>query len=70
MDELPNKSYKVREVAQILGCTVENVYRLIKYGQLKAFKIGPRQAYVRVTDIELNDYIHRMEVRAEEITSG
>lgn len=70
MEEIPKKSYKAREVAQILGCTVDNVYRLIKYGQLKAFAVGPRQAYIRVTDIELKDYIHRMEVRAQEMSNG
>ena len=65
--EVPLKSYKVKEVAEILGCSTHNVYLLIKYGQLKAFKVGPKQTYVRVTDMELKDYIHRMEVRQEEL---
>ena len=66
MGELPKKSYKVKEVAVMLGCTIENVYRIIKAGQLKAFKIGPAQTYVRVTDIELDDYIKRMAVVPED----
>lgn len=70
MENLPNRSYKAKEVAEILGCTTDNVYRLIKYGQLKAFKVGPKQAYVRVTDIELQDYIRRMQVRSEEMANG
>lgn len=65
VDSTPNKSYKIREVAEMLGCTTDNVYRLIKYGQLKAFRVGPRQTNMRVTDHELNDFIERSKVRKE-----
>lgn len=67
--EVPNKSYKPREVAERLGCTTDNVYRLIKYGQLKAFRIGGR-VNLRITDRDLQDFVERMEVRAEEMKDG
>ena len=66
MEDIPNKSYKVKEVAEMLGCTIDNVYRLIKYGQLSAFKVGGR-VNLRVTDIALKDYLERMRVREEEM---
>ena len=64
--EIPEKSYKVREVAEMLGCTADNVYRMIKYGQLEAFKVGGR-ANMRITDIALNNFIEKMKVRNEEL---
>lgn len=64
MEQVPNKSYKVKEVAQMLGCTTDNVYRMIKYGQLEAFKVGGR-ANMRITDHALADFIERMKVRKE-----
>lgn len=64
--DIPNKSYKVKEVAEMLGCTIDNVYRLIKYGQLSAFKVSGR-VNLRVTDIALRDYLERMRVREEKM---
>jgi len=69
MEELPNKSYKPKEVAEKLGCTLDNVYELIKYGKLEAFRVGGRKHY-RVTDHALDDFIKRMAVRAEEMKHG
>ena len=66
MEDLPTKSYKPREVADMLGCTLDNVYRLVKYGQLEAFRVGGRVNY-RITDIALKDYLQRMKVRKEEL---
>ena len=69
MDDTPIKSYKVKEVAEKLGCSIDNVYRLIKYGQLEAFRIGGKRNF-RVTDKALNDFISRMVVRNEELSHG
>ena len=67
--DTPTKSYKPREVAVKLGCTTENVYRLIKYGQLRAFHIGGKKN-MRITDNDLQDFIDRMEVRKKEFANG
>ena len=69
MEETPNKSYKVKDVAEKLGCTLDNVYRMIKYQKLEAFRIGGNRNY-RITDKALNDFIDRMTVRNEEIKHG
>ena len=69
MEELPSKSFKVSEVAEMLGCTKDNVYRLIKYGNLEAFRVGGK-ANLRVTDRALNDFIERMKVRSKELSDG
>lgn len=68
MNETPVKSYKVKEVAEKLGCSIDNVYRLIKYGQLEAFKIG-RKKYC-ITDRAVADFIERQKIRAKEIANG
>ena len=60
------KVYTPKQVAENLGCSLENVYRMIKYGQLKAFRISGRRNY-RVTEDSLNDFIERMIVRKEEM---
>lgn len=69
MDNVPTKSYKPKEVAEILGCTLDNVYRMVKYGQLTAFKVGGKRN-IRVTDHDLNDFIERMKVRNDELKHG
>lgn len=69
MDDTPIKSYKVREVAEKLGCSQDNVYRMIRLGNIEAFRIGGRTNY-RVTDRALNDFIERMKVRNEELAHG
>lgn len=67
--ETPTKSYKPKEVAEKLGCTTENIYRLVKYGQLKAFYIGKKRN-MRITDKDLQDFLERMEVRKKEFADG
>ena len=61
--------YTAKQVAEILGCSTDNVYRLIKYGQLEAFKVSIRPCY-RVTEKALNDFIERMKIRNEELRNG
>lgn len=70
MEGNPNKSYKIKEVAEILGCKEDNVYRLIKYGQLNAFKVGIGKRYLRVTAADINDFVERQRVRDEAIRNG
>ena len=70
MEEVPQKSYKVKEVAEMLGCTGDNVYKLIKYGNLKAFRVGPKQNNLRITDIDIKEYIENSRVREEELHNG
>ena len=60
MENLPSKSYKVKEVAEMLGCTIDNVYRLVKLGYLKAFRVGNR-VNIRITDIALREYLDNAE---------
>lgn len=69
MEKIPTKSYKPRDVAEMLGCTVPNVYRLIKYGQLYAFRVGGR-ANMRVPDYALKDFIERQDARAKAMKDG
>lgn len=66
---IPQKSYKPREVAQRLGCTIDHVYLMIKFGNLEAFRVGGGRNF-RVTDIALNDFIQRMKVRTTEMKHG
>lgn len=66
MEGIPNKSYKVKEVAEILGCTQDNVYRLVKYGHLKAFRVGSR-VNIRITDIAIKDFLREQEYRKKEM---
>ena len=65
MEKIPHKSYKISEVAEKLGCTTDHVYRMIKYGNLDAFKVGGR-ANLRVPDYALDDFLERMKVRHQE----
>jgi len=48
MEEL----YRVHRVARILDCSSKNVYRMIRRGELKALKNGPRQTRVPRSIIE------------------
>lgn len=69
MEQIPQKSYKVKEVAEMLGCTSDHIYKMVKYGNLEAFRIGGR-ANLRITDNALNDFISRMKVRNGELKNG
>lgn len=68
MEKLPRKSYKPREVAEMLGCTVVNVYQLVKYGQLDAFKVG--KTYIRIPDYAVTEFIERQKARSKALQDG
>jgi len=70
MEKIPKKSYKPREVAEMLGCTSANVYRLAKYGQLEAFKIGDKGRNIRIPDYAVQEFIEKMNARREEMQDG
>jgi len=40
MNTTPQKSYKIKEVSNILGCSVPTIYRLINNKKLKTFLVG------------------------------
>ena len=63
------KNYTPKEVAEILHCSTENVYKMIKYGQIEAFKVSGRRNY-RITEKSIQDFIERMKVRSEELKDG
>jgi len=56
MDEVPTKSYSMKEVAERLGVTYDHVYRLCKYGRLKSFHVGKA---VRITDKAILEFLNR-----------
>ena len=62
MENIPQTSYKTQDVAKMLGCTRENVYRLIREGKLSAFRVGGR-VNVRVPDYALREFIERETVK-------
>lgn len=49
-----SKMYKPSEVAELLGCSIESVYRWIKSGELKARKL-PSGRGIRVSEADLED---------------
>lgn len=55
------KTYSRVEVAAILGVHPMTIWREIRRGNLKAFKIGKKD--LRVTESSLNEYIKRQEVK-------
>lgn len=63
MEKLPKKSYKPREVADMLGCCLDTVYRLIKSGKLEAFRVG-KGPNMRITDKALEKFIESETVEA------
>ena len=63
------QSYTPKQVAEYLGCSLDNVYRMIKYGQLEAFLVSGRRNY-RITDTALNNFVERMKVRNQELKNG
>lgn len=42
----------VREAANILGVSVNTVYRLIESGELSAMKVSPRKTMIKAEEIE------------------
>lgn len=68
MEEL----YQVHRVARILDCTKKNVYFMIRRGELKALKLGPRQTRVTRTALEkyIKECLHRFQAaRAAKVLS-
>ena len=63
------KVYSPKEAAETLGCSIENIYRMIKYGKLEAFKVSGKRSY-RITEKDLDDFIERMKVRNQELRDG
>ena len=59
-DKRPNRHLQVRKVANILDCAPDHIYLLIKTGQLKAIKLGPRA--LRVCEESLKEFIRSREV--------
>jgi excisionase family DNA binding protein len=56
------------DVAEILATSVAQVRALVQSGELRSIQIGGRQQY-RVETSELEDYIQRMYVKAEQSRS-
>lgn len=54
---------KVNEVAQDLGVTADMVYREIRAGNLKAFRVGSRTIRIRPEDLQ--DYKDKQMVTVE-----
>ena len=69
MEKIPHKSYKVSEVAERLGCTPDHVYRMVKYGNIEAFRVGGK-ANIRIPDYAIDDFIERMQVRSKALKDG
>ena len=52
-----DKLIYVRNAAQYLCCTERHIYDMIKYGKLKAVKLGPRG--LRVLKCSVEEYIEK-----------
>ena len=62
------RSYSVPQVAEMLGITTDEVYRLIKYQNISAYR-GNRRKF-RVTGQALKDYIDEQNVRQVAMHDG
>lgn len=51
-------NYTLAQVAEILNCTYQTVYKLVKRGEIKAFRVG---SDFRVKEENLNEYMNRGE---------
>ena len=54
---MTDQCYKPCNVAKILGCSRKTVYRRIKKGELKAFRIGTR--HLRITASAIREFIKK-----------
>lgn len=63
------QSYTPKQVAENLGCSLDNVYKMIKYGQLEAFRVSGRRN-LRVTEQAYKDFVERMTIRNQELKHG
>ncbi|RKD90058.1 helix-turn-helix domain-containing protein [Mangrovibacterium diazotrophicum] len=53
IEELKAKDFlSVKEVSDLLGCSVRTVYRLVETGQIKATNLGERLTRIKRTDID------------------
>lgn len=68
MENAPQKTYKIKEVAEILKVDDDYIYRMVKYGNIEAFRINQRN--IRITEKALADFVEKMKVRNSEIKHG
>ena len=60
---------KVKDIARILNCPVQTVYRLIGSGRLRAVRVGLSKGY-RIAEEELQRFMHTEEVNTPSGSSG
>ena len=53
----PEMSFKPREVADVLNCSLTNVYDLMRSGQVARTKVGPGKKGYRVCGSDLIAFI-------------
>ena len=59
-EEIQPMLLRVSEVCSMLGMSRSSIYREIKSGNLKAFKVTPKS--VRISQDEINRYISNLKV--------
>jgi excisionase family DNA binding protein len=52
MNELPRLTYRIAEVAEMLGVTPPTVSAMIKRGELKAFTLSPKLILVSADSLK------------------
>lgn len=57
------ESLTVRRAAQILDVHTNTIYRLIKAGEIPAFRVGEKAHLVRIAVVDLVAYKKRMRVK-------
>jgi excisionase family DNA binding protein len=62
------KSLRVDEAAEVLGCSSRQIYRLISEGQVRAFRVGKIRG-LRVIESSLHDFVDRR-LSAFELENG
>lgn len=55
----------VRDVAARLRCAVSTVYQLVESGRLAAFRIGPNEGSIRVSEEQFQTYLDACRSPAE-----
>lgn len=58
------KYYKIKQVAEMLNCSVSFVYDLIAEGRLSAKRLGKGQGGLRISETALNDFLDSVSVDA------
>jgi excisionase family DNA binding protein len=61
----------VKQVAQLFGVTNTIIYRLIKSGQLEAYRVGTgkQRPAIRITAQSVNEYRQKNRIRPQEDTT-